>query len=333
MAFQLKNGKWREVAQVKDQYGKSRPLMKEGKTAKEAEDKLRKALAAYIPSIPTPKTTVDEGCAIYLERCKTKGRKAKTIEDYRKYKDGVVKRTIGHKKAALVTAHDIDAMLEEIKGKVARQRCREFLRAVWNKVFLKGGICVTNAPALSDAPEHSPSRKAKLTPANFKRILTKESDPIRKALWLVFADSGYRPFEIRTLKWSELRRQDDGIWIVKEDAKTDEGKKPRPLTKAAAEALFSLPSTSPVYVFPSNRTGVPWNERTIRDWWTQAQEAVTGIPITDLYELRHFFGSRMARVVKDDVLKRLMGHKDVRTSKQYYVEPFEEDLRAAVEEL
>jgi integrase len=68
----------------------------------------------------------------------------------------------------------------------------------------------------------------------------------------------------------------------------------------------------------------------LRRAWLRALSAA-GVPETNIYQLRKLFGSMHAKSVNDVTLKRLMRHTDIRTTKMFYVEAFDEDLRAAVE--
>jgi integrase len=128
----------------------------------------------------------------------------------------------------------------------------------------------------------------------------------------------------------EVERREDGLWLRKLDSKSPYGKKPIPLSKAVEEALGAIPAES-LFYFPSPRTGKPYDRTTISNYWKDVQ-IEADVPITTLYQLRHFFGTVQAKKHKDDILRRLMRHTDVRTTKQYYVDPFDEDLRAAVED-
>ena len=111
---------------------------------------------------------------------------------------------------------------------------------------------------------------------------------------------------------------------IRDRSKTHEGKKPIPMTDTAQAAIKKVASHA-VYVFANPKTGEPY-----REWFWRSRYKKAGPAGTSLYAIRHTFGSQMAKRVRDDVLKRLMRHTDVRTTKRYYVDVEREELRAAV---
>lgn len=324
--FPLQNGSWRATAQIKDQFDRPRPKSIQRPTEAEARRAMKAFLKSYIPHAPVPKASVSSICAIYIKQCEGKERATKTLKRY-KYEKEHIDSTIGHKLAATLTAADVEFCLAEKTGQAAKVSCRAFLRAVYNRVAIKNGLCVVNPAALADTPEYRPAIDAVLTFPNFQKIVAAEEDPLRLAFWLFLSETGARPGEARRLQWIELHKKEDGWWQQLLQSKTPEGKRPVPISSLCMEYIKV---TDGLYVFPNPLTGKPYNERTWREYWETVQVKAE-VPHVRLYALRHFFGSTKARSVRDDILKRLMRHRDIRTTKTYYVHVDDAELRSAVD--
>jgi integrase len=112
-------------------------------------------------------------------------------------------------------------------------------------------------------------------------------------------------------------------------SKTPEGKRPVPVPKALMEKLLLFRDSSSDLVFPSQR-GKPIDQSVMNKAWKKALEAA-GHPYTNPYQMRKMFGTMHARKSTESVLQRLMRHRDVRTTKQFYVRVSDGDLRDAVD--
>lgn len=337
--FQLKSGKhagkWKAVAQLQDTAGnKLNPkaiIRPEEAVARKAMDEWLKKRARLLPSLTMTVSALGDA---YLARCEQRGRTEETLKSYRKAQ-GHLKDTIGHIQIGKLTPAQIEAVLEGLPIKTA-VNTRAFLRAAINKVARKSEPSLPNVASLAEPPEYHPRSQIQLTPENFAKVLEKETDCTKKAMWLLLSDTGLRPHdEAGCLTWFEIHIREDGWWIQLNESKTDEGRKPIPISEATKEALQALPKTSR-YVFPSpfrkkgSRAKVDrhYDQSTWSDWWSEAQSKA-GVPITTIYQLRHFFGTVQAGKVKRHVLARLMRHTDVRTTIKYYVDPFPDELRAS----
>ena len=328
--FQLSDGRWRASARISDEFGRKRSHSIERKTKDGARKAMKSYLAAYIPHQATPKDTVSAIMRIYLSEFEKKvnaGTKApSTLRNYKLYQAHVDSK-IGHVRAALLTARQVEACMGEQEGGKAKANMRAFLRTVYNRVAIKDGLCVTNPAALASPAEYRPKPKEILTFENFALILAAEPNRLHKAFWLLLSETGDRPVEARRLQSIELTEREDGWWQQLLKSKTEEGKRPIPLSKVCVENL----DLAQMYVFANPKTGKPYDETYWRNHWVKAQERAGVSPVVTLYALRHFFGTKMARKVRDDILKRLMRHTDIRVTKQYYVSVLDSELRAAVE--
>lgn len=328
--FQLPDGRWRAVAQTRDQAGRLRPKPIERKTEKLAREAMRDYLRAAGRLNPTAGMSVAAMLEAYDARCVAKKRSANTLRKYRRYQKHWTE-TIGHVPVERLMPAQIEAALEEYEGGPDAISARAYLRAAINKVARKAAPTLGNAAALAEPPEYRAKAPVKLTESGLADVLRSEPDPTLRALWLVYAAVGIRPVEGRTLMWSEIEEREDGMWIRKIESKSEEGKRPVPVPKDVAQALRELPKTA-MYLFHSRHTNRPFAESTVREYWIKAVERAGLPPGTNLYQLRHLFGTVTARRHKDHVLRRLMRHSSVQTSKQYYVDEFDSELRKAVDD-
>ncbi len=324
-------GGFRAVVQVTDELGRSRPLTRRGPTAAKARKAVEEAAAAATRLRPSAKMSVSALCDAYIKRCEEKERAETTMRDYRGI-SAHIKEHLGHLPVSSLTAAHIEEMLRKCGGDGKRAiNTRAFLRAAINRIARKAEPTLPNVAAIAEPPKsYKPKDGLQLTEENLHKVMEKEKDPMRRAVFLLLADTGLRPVEARMLTWFEISERSDGHWIGLERSKTEEGLKPVPLSAHVVKAIEALPKKSS-YIFQSSvKADCPFGETCLRDWWREAQERAD-VPVTNLYELRHFFGSMMAKKVKEDVLARLMRHTDSRTSFQYYVRAFDEDLRKAKE--
>lgn len=334
--FPIEGGKrHRAVIQYRDEFDR---LIPKAFTCSHPDIKKRKAtlikrMGAWLKKMesrrPAPTMTVDMCCELYIERCEKKKRAKKTINGYRNHLKNHISPTIGHLALQQLKPGHVEMMLEDVPGLGgAKVNCRSFLRAAINKVAIKQGVLVTNPAALADPPEVTRIEREPISPIRFAEIVCAEPHAVIRALWLFMAGTGRRPSECRTITWEEMWEQEDGWWAQLLASKTPAGRKPFPIASHVMREVLALPRTSK-YIFATS-AGTPYNESNLRRAWIAALVRA-GIPYTNAYQLRKMFGTQQARKSKDAVTRVLMGHGDIRTTKQFYIGAFPEDLRAAVE--
>ena len=328
--FQLASGRWRAVAQTRDAAGKLKPTAKERQTEKEARQAMRDHLRTTGRLAPSASMTVAAMLDAFLVRCEAKGRAPNTLRKYRRYAR-LVSEQIGHHPIDKLMPSHVEAMMDSFAGAPDANCARSCLRAAINKVARKGAPSLPNVAELADPREHRAKRPTKLTEKGMEDVLAAEVDDALRVLWLLLGSTGIRPVEARTLLWAELEDWEDGMWLRKATAKTEEGKRPIPVPKPVAAEIRKL-RKSGLFVFPSPFTGKPYNETSVQDRWKVAVAAAGLAEDITLYQLRHLFGTIKARKVPDHVLKRLMRHRDIRTTKTYYVDEFDDELRKVADE-
>jgi integrase len=328
--FPIQGGKrYRGVVQYRDEFQRLTPKQFSAKTAAKVRKKINDWLKKVELRRPSPKMKVQVCCELYIERCKKKKRAPKTIRSYEYHLRAHVGPSIGHLDLEQLKPGHVEMMMEEIGGLGGAQaNARAFLRSAINKIAIKEGVLVTNPAGLADPPEVTRVEREQITPTRFAGIVASEKHPVLRALWLFLAHTGRRPCEVRHLTWEELYEEEDGWWCQVLSSKTPAGKKPFPIASRIMAEIQALPRDHK-YVFATS-AGTPYNESNLRRAWIETLKDA-GLTYTNNYQLRKMFGSVQARKSKDAVTQYLMGHTDIRTTKQFYIGAFPEDLREAVE--
>lgn len=349
--FRLKDGTYRGVIYVKDAYGQSKRKEFRGKTERAVKRKIKDFEIEYQGKYPTPDMTVKDMCRQAIDSRKLAGRSENTIDLYEGFLKNHIEPSIGLIPVTKLTPYHIEELIRTMSGKDGKKNAkpvssqtktlvRNFLRMAINKVAMKARIVQTNVAELSDAPKVEHQARPKLTREWLQTILKYEENPTMKALWLFLASTGLRPIEALNLTWEEVWKDDNGPWIQLLNAKTPKGREPIPLSKAIHEGL---PKHGSKYVFASEKgTAIDYHNMR-RSWYATIDKAnkdlrkdnplAPQIPQCTPYSLRKLFGSTLAKTAPDHVLRDLMRHTDIRTTKQFYVGAFDNDKRSAVDEL
>lgn len=150
-------------------------------------------------------------------------------------------------------------------------------------------------------------------------------DFVKPAILFMFY-TGFRPGDIRTLKWEELRLNNSSSHVVKALEKNKhKNSEPQtfPLTAQADEALslWKEQNGNPNkgLVFPSD-SGKERTKRFISDPWKKKIRPLAGLPDDfDLYNLRHNFASWLVMSGTDLLtVAKLMGHADTKMVEKHY---------------
>lgn len=167
---------------------------------------------------------------------------------------------------------------------------------------------------------HIPSGQYKAyEPTEVLALANNSTDPYA-ALFIFAAFSGLRMSECRALKWSCIDRERKLIhveagYVRGEEGTTKSGKvRAVPLVDQAAAALDRLPVTGDL-VF-TTASGDRVNDQTVREAMKRAVKSAGLVPLT-FHNLRHTFGTLMARALPIHDVQRIMGHADIQTTMLY----------------
>jgi integrase len=150
-------------------------------------------------------------------------------------------------------------------------------------------------------------------------------DFVKPAILIMFY-TGFRPSDIRTLKWVELNLNSPSPNIRKALEKSKhKNSEPQtfPLTPEATQTLQKWKNqsanTQNCLVFPSSN-GTERTKRFISDPWKKHIRPLAGLPEDfDLYNLRHNFASWLIMSGTDLLtVAKLMGHADTKMVEKHY---------------
>ncbi|MCW5943863.1 MAG: tyrosine-type recombinase/integrase [Fimbriimonadaceae bacterium] len=328
------NGTWRIVLTFTTDTGAKVSKYVEAKTQREVQAKAREILRVNEERKPTPTMSV-EAFMEWAMRTRFARVASKTRSDY----EGLIRvhivPALGGLELKDLHVRHVDGLIDEIAGR-GNARTANLVRSVLRAALdyaAKNDLIPKNPAVLSNRAKEEKAERPMMSREDLDAILDLEPSAVRRTLFRFLADTGLRPEEARTLEWRHLHREGDSWWLTLDESKTAEGRKPIPLSADAVMSL-SLIRTDSVYVFATSN-GTPFGARNVvRDWHraiARARTAGLDVPETNLYQLRKLFGREMASKVPDHVLKRLMRHTNVATTKQYYVEAEARQLRDAVD--
>lgn len=328
--YKHKTDGWRGKALFQDKNGRSKYKWFRGTTQAEVKKKIKEFESSRNLETPDADMTVNQLCQLAIDRAVERGCRPNTVRGYKTMLSVHIAPKIGRLKAADLKAWHVESLMEEMQTSwQTKIHLRAFLRSAINKVGIKSGVLNRNEASLADLPKRPlTTKRPTLTVESLHKILDAEKSLTRRALYHTIASTGLRMAEAMNLTWAEIQKKDDGYWIVLKESKTQAGLDPIPVPSFIMEEIDQLSKHS-IFVFPSE-AGVPYAQPNLRKAWIKALDRA-GVPQTNIYQLRKLYGSLMAQSVNDVVLKRLMRHTDVRTTKQFYVNAFDSDLRAAVE--
>lgn len=180
---------------------------------------------------------------------------------------------------------------------------------------------ITRMPAFPRVKISEPKTKW-ITEEEQTLILEQITNPIRQAFFLFLMKQGCRPGEARALRWEHLDLQKQVVCIcaamdqeVYRESTKEGDIRYLPLHEEVIEALKKLPRSISGFVF--THQGNPIHRQVIRKTWNAAAEKA-GIDITCYQGTKHSLGGQAVNDGVDLViLKKMFGHKDIRSTERY----------------
>lgn len=294
--------------------------------------------------------TIGELGSVYLEHARAvRGLKATTVSGY----EGMLRTHLEPHFRSLpiqrITAERIEQFAHHLWSKPGEgRRGREhlepktianvtgFLAVLLNFAVRKKWL--THSPmSAADLPRPSADNPLDelrfLEPPEVARLIAHAAAGIYKeldqAIYTVAAFSGLRQGELLGLRWRHIDFDRSLIHVLENLTRgrrsTPKGKRRRvvPLAGTGAKALHALRATSnwtapddPVFAFPA--TGTPMSRSPMMRRYRQALEAAE-LPVDfSFHDLRHTFGTTMARAgVPVGTIQAWMGHADLQTTQLY----------------
>lgn len=326
---QRADGTWRIVVTLTSETGVRRKVYVEAPTQREVQRKAAKVVRDHERGRLDPGMTLKALLDQAMERRFVPRCDPRTVERYRSLADIWIVPMIGMVCVESLKPHHVESVMraaaEEGKTRTANL-VRTFLRAAL-KWAMKQDLVDRNAAALADPVRHTAKERPMMLRSDLARVIAAEPSRVRRALWTFLAETGLRPGEALALVWDELHEIEGEWWVRLTDSKTPEGKRPIPLDRDLVRTLEEIRRSR--FVF-ATESGTPFIYRNISRDWKLAVARCPDVTPTNLYQLRKLYGREMARVVPDHVLKRLMRHTHIQTTKQFYVDAEMGELRDAV---
>jgi integrase len=154
-----------------------------------------------------------------------------------------------------------------------------------------------------------------------KRVLSEDEEsrliavapPYMKHMIIVVLETGMRRGEVLKLKWEHVDFDGEEITIVETKDNED---RIMPMSSALVNLLSMLKSRNgnSEFVFSNPRTGKPYVD--VKRAFNSACEKAN-VEDFNFHDLRHTFGSRVARVAPIHDVKDLMGHSSITTTQRY----------------
>lgn len=300
--------------------------------------------------------TVADYASAWLRDVVEPTRSPSTMRGYEQIVRLYVAPTIGPIRLADLTTRDCQRVLSVMTGRGLSGRTADQTRIVLRRMLgqaVADGLIPMNPATGTARPRQLPRQPRALRPEQVAAITAAvDADPSRYATLIGFLlATGLRITEALALTWSDvlddraiIRRRimfGRGAWSF-ETVKTAAGVRVVPLTPRASAALARqrrtqdadrshlLTDYSDHGLVWTTSTGYPMQPRNVQ----RTLDAILvrlGIPHVSLQDLRRTFGTSLARAgTPDFMLKAVMGHADIRTTKQFYAVAFVDDLAATM---
>ena len=314
------------------------------KTRKEAQERLRAALAASDAGIrPAPgKLTVGTWLDEWLDTSVATRCRASTARSYRDVCRRYIRPALGKRPLAKLTPEDVSGMLVTLtaRGNLSPTTVRYVyvvLRVALGRA-LKSGQVTRNVATLVDPPTKAPSAIEPLTGHQVEAFRIAIAGHRLEALFMTALGTGLRQGELLALRWPEVNLE-AGTLAVRAtldplsgelgEPKTDQSRRtvylPLPVvavlrrhraTQAAARAQARRWDARG-FVFAS-KSGRPLSSQNVtRD--LHAVLATAGLPRQRFHDLRHAYASLQLEAGADLFeVSRALGHASITTTANVY---------------
>lgn len=351
-------GKWRiGDRQVMRKLGPIRSRGEsDGLTRREAEARLRELMSEVRPEdvgkLPAPEGhSIADLAALYFEHARErKGLKETTLSDYEMTVRVHLSPFFGATPVERIDGRKIEALVSHLltkKGDGRRGRQRLAPKTVENYVRTLSALLnfavrlkwIPSSPMLAaDLPRlrdtDAPIKELRFLMPEEVAALIEAARPGRyhlldRALYAVATSTGLRQGELRGLRWGQVDFGQRLVHVLEGVTRgrtsSPKGKRRRsvPLPQMAARALLELYAETSwtgadEYVFACPSTGKPMHRGQLMSRYRAALGAAGLSTAYTFHELRHTFGTTMARAgTPVGTIQAWMGHADLTTTQIY----------------
>jgi integrase len=335
-------GKWRVGdRQIKRKLGPIRkPGSREGLTRKQAEAKLREAMAEVgaRPVAVRDSPTVGDAGKRLLDHLRALGRKPSTLESYESALRVHLVVYFGARPLAKLDADDVEAfaawMQRQGRSPKTTRNTLGFLHSIFDYAMRRGWVAA-NPCKLIDKPQKTDGDAdiRFLDPADLEALIGATPDSslgrVDRSMYLAAAMTGMRQGELLALPWMDVDWLAGRVRVRRSFVRGQYGapKSKRstrsvPLADRLASELDRLHRGSSYdadsdLVFAHPETGKPLDRSKLLKRYKAALKRAA-VREVRFHDLRHTFGTRMAAEgVPMRTLQEWMGHRDLKTTLVY----------------
>jgi integrase len=332
-------GRWRIAGRkVNRKLGPVRqPGTRDGLTRAQAERELRRRMEQeHVAAATTARLTVEEAGARLIDHLEALGRKKSTIEGYRAALRVHLAPFFRDKPLDKVTREDVEAFMAYRAREGGAPKSTMNHIGVLHSIFdfaIKRGWARSNPRKQIEKPRPNTDRQIRfLDDAELEAVLAAvPDDPLgrtERILYLTAAMTGARQGELIALNWEDIDWIARKIRIRRNYVRGEYGM-PKSLRSSRAIPMGdrlaaelerhyqrSTLQADTDLVFPHPLTGSPLDRSKVLKRLKAACRRA-GVREIRFHDLRHTFGTRMAKVTQLRDVQEWMGHRDAKTTTIY----------------
>ena len=342
---QLRDGRWQaRVTYWEDGRRKRKAFY--GRTRREAQDKLRKALADLEAGLPLPdeRVTVGEYLNLWLENTARGSVRPSTYESYARLVRLHIVPSIGKLRLARLSPRHLTVLYREVMDKGLSPRTAQYIHAVLHRALrqaVRWNMIARNPADLVDAPRPRRKEITPLTPEQVRALLESAQGDRYEALYVLAVTTGLRLGELLGLKWTDVDWESGEIRVRRTLLRTANGLLQQP-TKSGKGRVVKLPTLAvdalrrhrtrqseersvagqawddQGLIFP-NQIGRPTDRQNLVRRSFKRLLAKAGLPDIRFHDLRHTSATLLlAQGVHPKVVQERLGHSNISVTLDIY---------------
>ncbi len=344
--YKRKDGRWTAVVSFGYKNGKRWRKSFYGKTRRDVQEKLNKALRAYQQGLPVApeRQTVGQFLEHWLFESVKPTVRPSTYIRYTEHVRNHISPAIGHIKLAKLTPQHVQALQNDKLGEGLAPATVRYMRAVLRRALnqaLKWDLVARNAAALVDAPRVVQKEIEPFTLEQARTFLDAIRGDRLEALYSVALAVGLRKGEVLGLKWSDvdldkrtltvrasLQRINGALVFVEPKSRQSrrtvalpqtviDAVKLRRARRAEERLLAGSRWKDHGLVFPTT-IGTPMDPRNLTRHFKRALQTAE-LPLRRFHDLRHSCASLLlAQDVHPRVVMEILGHSQISLTMNTY---------------
>lgn len=360
--FRRKDGRWCAAISVLNA-GRSRRVSYYGKTRREVSEKLATALQARqrgVLLLPD-RQALEEYMSAWLEHARETSLRRTTYATHRTYLLTYILPALGSVRLQQLTTQDVQRFVDNLRARglapATVRRCYAVLHRAL-KQACRWDLVRRNVAENVDLPSprsHAIVARA-LTPEQALQLLATVEGDRMEAYYAVAIALGLRRGEALGLKWADVDFQRGRLHVRRALCRLEGKLIEVPVKSDASHRVIAIPAAlletlrkhrdhqceeawaagprwrQSGYVFTTLR-GTPYEPGNVRRHLLRLLERA-GLPRFRVHDLRHSAASLMyAQGVPVEVISRILGHADLRTTTSIYLHVFDKEHQDAAERM